>query len=201
MAEASRKNSHPRFLSEAEQLALAQEIAAGNQDAFRTLVRVSQRHLYQLIWRFLRNHEDTNDVLQESYLRLFENAHRIKVDKPILPYLRKIAVNLSLNRLKAAKREVPFDGRHDTAGSADTERAFEKQELLATARAAMATLPKEQRLVLVLRVQDELSYQEIADILQLRLGTVMSRLARAREKVLKYVAAKHNSTKNEILIS
>jgi RNA polymerase sigma-70 factor (ECF subfamily) len=183
----------------AEQIALCAELKKGNRQAFARLVALSRKQLYVVIWRILRNHEDTNDILQDTYLRLYENAGRLHPDQPILPYLRRIAINLSINRLKATKRVISLDGVYDIPDTSKADREAEQNELIAVTRKAIAALPKEQQLVLMLRVQEGLSYQEIAEALQLRLGTVMSRLARAREKISRFVQKHHKLQKVELV--
>ncbi|MFQ5629691.1 MAG: RNA polymerase sigma factor [bacterium] len=182
-----------------EQIALCGDLKNGSRDAFAKLIELSQKQLYGIIWRMLRNHEDTDDVLQDTYLRLFEKKHKLHTDRPIMPYLRRIAVNLSINKLKATKRLISIDTIHELPDGYSTERAAEQNEMLVMTRKAISKLPKEQQLVLMLRIQEGLSYQEIAEALQLRLGTVMSRLARAREKIVQFVRKNQTFQKAELL--
>lgn len=185
--------------SDAAQLDLARRLRDGQRAAFSDMLKLYQRPLYAVIWRLLRNHEDTHDVLQETYLRVYQHHSRLDPDKPIFPYVRKIAINLSLNKIKSLKRQVPLEQAATQQNDVDTELQVERRETLALVRRAIEELPREQQLVLTLRIQNGMSYQEIADALELRLGTVMSRLARAREKIAQYVKSQNKSLKPELL--
>lgn len=185
--------------SDDAQIDLARRLRAGHRAAFSDMLKLYQRPLYAVIWRMLRNHEDTHDVLQETYLRVYQHHGRLDPDKPIFPYVRKIAINLSLNKIKSLKRQVPLEQAGMQQNDVDTELHVERRETLALVRRAIEELPREQQLVLTLRIQNGMSYQEIADALELRLGTVMSRLARAREKIAQYVKLQNKSLKPELL--
>lgn len=163
---------------------LGAELKKGDREVFADFVRSCQRQIYALIWRMLRNHEDTNDILQDTFLRFYQNTDKLQDDKPVYPYLRRIALNLSINKLKSTKRMLSLDHAFQIADQQKTDGEAEHNELLQTAEKAIRKLPKEQQMVLLLRVQENLSYQEIAHILHVRIGTVMSRLSRAREKML-----------------
>ena len=180
------------------QKAFSQKIKAGDREAFTAFIRMSQRPLYGLIWKMLRNHADTDDILQETYLKLFEKRDRLNTDRPIFPYARKIAVNLTLTRLKSRTREVGLEEHVDIpANETPAQKESDNQETLALARKAIEQLPDDQKLVIQLRLQDELSYKEIANTLNMRIGTVMSRLARAREKIAAYIHKENQPYKNE----
>lgn len=175
-----------------EQVSLAVQIKAGRRDAFSRLIRAFQRPLYASVWRILRNHHETDDILQDAFIRLFQNRGRIDPTRPIYPYLRKIAVNLSINRVKTRKHTLPVDEMINLHDDTDLMRLTEQNETLATVAQAIKKLPENQRIVLQLRVQEGLSYQEISETLEIKIGTVMSRLGRAREKLLEFIAKANN---------
>lgn len=180
-----------------EQIALSSRIKAGDRQAFAHLIAGTQRALYALIWRLLRSHEETNDILQDTYLRLYERRNRVDTSQPIVPYLRRIAVNLALNRLKKVRRQVGLEDMLADARDSCIEARTETAEMLDLAAKAISGLPEKQQLVLLLRVQENMSYQEIADALGIRIGTVMSRLARARERIIDQLEKAHRLPKME----
>ena len=183
----------------AAQHTLGSELKNGDEQAFSRLIQACQRQLYALIWRILRNHEDTNDILQDTFLRLYQNVDKLHDDQPVLPYLRKIAINLSINKLKSTRRVLSLEQAFEVAEECKTDQQAEHNELLVFVQAAIKKLPREQQLVLILRVQEGLSYQEIAGALNLRVGTVMSRLSRAREKIYKTVRKRNKLQKSEMV--
>jgi len=183
-----------------QHLALTRRIRASDDAAFEQLIQVSQRVLYALIWRMLRNHDDTNDIIQDAFIKLYEHRRSIRRNRPVFPYLQKIAINLSINRLQARKRVNVLENEDfDHIVAASTHEAESEQaEALAIAARAVELLPHEQKIVMRLRVQEEMSYQEIADVLKLRVGTVMSRLARARQKIVVFFSEEHKVQKERI---
>lgn len=171
---------------EAADAALVAAARRGDLGAFERIVERYQRRVYAVGYRILRRHDLADDVAQEAFLRAYQALDRFDTSRPFGPWIARIAANLAVNHARSprfreqalpeAHAETP-DGR---AGPLGAVLEGEAREVL---EAALARLPAEQRAVFVLRVAEELSYREIADALGLALGTVMSRLARAREKL------------------
>jgi len=142
----------------------------------------------------LRNEQDAQDVVQESYLRAFRSFsgfHGTNGRAWLLTIVRNTSYTL-LKKNRAVDFTTPFDeeihaAEHESASPATILEHSEDAELI---REAMDELSAEFREILVLRHQEGLSYKEIADIAQIPLGTVMSRLARARDKLKEYLAAR-----------
>lgn len=178
---------------------LGAALKQGDHEIFAHFIRSNQRQIYALIWRMLRNHEDCNDILQDAFFRFYQNLDKLHNDRPALPYLRRIAINLSINKLKSTKRMLSLDHAFEIADNHAADCDVEHNELLEAAQKALKKLPREQQLVFLLRVQDGLSYQEIAYALHVKVGTVMSRLARAREKLFKAVRKHGKPQKDEIV--
>jgi RNA polymerase sigma-70 factor, ECF subfamily len=177
----------------------------GDRDAFAEIVRSYQRRIYAVAMRMTRRHEVADDITQDTFVRAYRNLARFEVGRPLRPWLTRIAVNLAINYLNgAAKREQSLysedapDGpsRSDTRRSrpepldANPERALESEELALDLERAVALLPVEQRTVFLLKVVEEMRYEEIARLLGISEGTVMSRLSRARGR-LKVMLAAH----------
>lgn len=156
--------------------------------AFRRLVEKYQRPLYALLSGILSSHEDIDDALQETFLRTFRSLHRYDPGRPMYPWLRRTAVNVALGmrRSNHRHRAIPLEQARGLEGkepSLNPLFRLEQDEFAQRLRYALDLLPLEQRAVFQLRVQDELSYKEIAETLGIRIGTVMSRLNRARERL------------------
>jgi RNA polymerase sigma-70 factor (ECF subfamily) len=158
----------------------------GSLLAFEEIVRRYQRRVYATAYRIVRRHEVADDVAQEAFIRAYRSLDRFDPGRPFGPWICRIAANLAVNHVRSpqAREDALPDGHAETPSSAPGPL---QGVLAAEARAvldrALGELPTEQRAVFCLRVFEELSYREIADALGIEMGTVMSRLSRAREKL------------------
>jgi RNA polymerase sigma-70 factor (ECF subfamily) len=142
--------------------------------------------------RIVRRHDVADDVVQEAFLRAHQALGRFDLARPFGPWICRIAANLAVNHVRSpesreealpeAHAETPVPGGSPLAGVLDDEA---RREL---AR-ALEGLSPDQRAVFVLRVFDELSYKEIAEALEISIGTVMSRLSRGRERLREALGA------------
>ena len=175
----------------------------GDRDAFAEIVRSNQRRIYAVAMRMTRRHEVADDITQDTFLRAYRNLGRFELGRPLRPWLTRIAVNLAINYLNGvAKREQPLYTEDSPGGpaarrlskeeslDANPERSLESQELALDLERAVARLSQEQRTVFLLKVVEEMRYEEIAKLLGISEGTVMSRLSRARGR-LKVMLAAH----------
>jgi RNA polymerase sigma-70 factor (ECF subfamily) len=173
---------------------IVQLVLAGEIDAFDELVRRTRRPAYRLARRITRNHEDADDVVQESYVKAYGALPRFDSTRAFQPWFLTIVARSALSQIRQSARRatVPLDepGADGATladripGSAPDPAA--RQRLL-DAEEALSTLPDDQRAILALRVDADLPYAEIAAALDIPVGTVMSRLARAREALLEEV--------------
>lgn len=169
-------------------------LRAQESDAFEVLVHEHEREIYQLAHRMLRDREEAMDATQEAFLRAFRALPRFRGEASLRTWLYGITLNVCRNRLTAASRrhreqEEPLT-RHDEEGEERSrplgdpapgpEQVAWAAELRQALEGALAALPPDHREVVVLREMQELDYEEIAAILGCALGTVKSRLARAR---------------------
>lgn len=168
---------------------LIRKAKRGDTDAFTGLIKKYQRQVYACISGLVFSHASTDDVLQDTFIKVYRNLHRFDENYPFYPWVRRIAVNTALNYLKneARRQAVSIDAPEDASVMLQAEdnpgRDVEKKEMLEKLREAVKELPEEQRMVFVLRTQQEMSYEEIAQLLEISMGTVMSRLNRARSKL------------------
>ncbi len=161
----------------------------GEREAFSRLVAKYQRPLYAALRRLVRNHADTDDLLQEAFVRAYQHLKDFDRGRPFYPWLHRIAVNLAITFMQRRSRQTTFSGLSTeeifpaAPESDNPDVKAERHELLTALEKAIERLPAEQRVVLLLRTREDLSYQELSERLGIEMGTVMSRLARAREKL------------------
>jgi len=149
-------------------------------------VRRYQRRVYAVAYRIVRRHDVAEDVAQDTFIRAYHAIQRFELGRPFGPWVVRIAANLAINHRRSprAREDALPDGHGETpAREAGPLGQLLDREASAVLEDAVARLPQEQRAVFMLRVSENLSYQEIAETLGLAIGTVMSRLARAREKL------------------
>ena len=163
---------------------------AGDAAAFRDLVEACMRGIYALGYRMLGNHEDADDVAQETFIRAWEALQRYDARYSFPGWLRTIATRLALNVLEKRRRRRTEGGdTFDTAaatraaGTPGPDAEVEAMETQMLVSRALQALPEEFRVPLLLRTHEELSYEEIATALAIPVGTVMSRLHRARAMI------------------
>jgi RNA polymerase sigma-70 factor (ECF subfamily) len=170
---------------------------SGDIVAFEEIVGRYQRRVYGVAYRIVRRHDVADDVAQETFIRAHRALGSFDVARPFGPWICRIAANLAINHVRSPRsREEELPEGHAEApapsGGNPLARVLDR-EAKAVLDEAMARLPAEQRAVFALRVVEELSYREIAETLDISIGTVMSRLSRAREKlreaVLPYLGA------------
>jgi RNA polymerase sigma-70 factor (ECF subfamily) len=174
----------PESRDEADLLRKAQ---GGNLFAFEEIVRRYQRRAYAVAIRILRRHDLADDVVQEAFLRAWQSLAGFDLARPFGPWIARMCANLAINHVRspiAREQELP-DGHAETPApsGADPLHGVLEGEARRVLEQALLSLPEEQRAVFVLRTAEELSYREIADALGVQVGTVMSRLHRAREKL------------------
>lgn len=166
---------------------------AGSSEAFGSLVRRYQDRLYPTVLRLIGCAEDAEDLLQEAFLKAQEKLPGFHGESSFYTWIYRIAVNLALSDRRRRKRAAwrlrlqghaefldPADDLVQSDPSLPLERA-ERDDLI---QAALNALKPEQRAVVVLKDQDGLSYEEIAATLGIPIGTVRSRLHRARSELL-----------------
>ena len=167
---------------------LLKSARGGNLFAFEEVVRRYQRRVYSTALRIARRHDVADDVTQEAFLRAHRAIASYDPARPFGPWICRIAANLAINHVRSPEaREDELDeaalAQRPAAAAEGPLGALLDREARDVLEDALGTLPPEQRAVFVLRTFDDLSYKEIAEALDLEVGTVMSRLSRAREKL------------------
>ena len=168
---------------------LVRRARAGDDAAREELAVAHRRAAYLLALQLLGNREDALDATQDALLRFFSTLDRFRPEQPVRPWLYSIVRNRcrDLMRRGRVRRAEPLDAEPDrwrpelVDSSADPELDAERGELRRQVFAALGVLAREHREILVLRDYQDLSYEEIATVLHVPRGTVMSRLHRARK--------------------
>jgi RNA polymerase sigma-70 factor (ECF subfamily) len=170
---------------------LIRQFRAGQRKAFDQLVLRHQRKVYAITFRMTSNHDDADDLAQEVFLAAYHAIERFDENQSFIAYLSRIAINLSINHLRRKKRWLNITSRRrdetgrEIMGAKDTgpQQQLEQRELMDRLSSAIQSLPPHQKAVLILKVYHEMSYEDIASALKISIGTVMSRLHRARNKL------------------
>lgn len=167
----------------------------GDIQAFEELVRTYEKKVYNLALRYTNNGQDAFDISQEVFLRVYRALGGFKEESSFSTWLYQIAVNTCIDAVRKTSRrneqsltrsDEDADGQRqsDIADlSYSPEVHYDRQETREAIRAGIAKLSEEHRQVIILRDINDLSYEEIGNILMLEAGTVKSRLFRAREKL------------------
>ena len=167
-----------------DEQALVDRLRAGEARAFEELVRGSQHRVFGVAVRMLGNAAEAEEVAQEVFLRVHRAIGEFRGEAKLSTWLYAITSRLCLSRLGTGERRFGREGEETLTrlanGHADPGAALERSELEGALHRAIAELPEERRIVVVLRDLEGLSYEEIADALELPAGTVRSRLHRAR---------------------
>jgi len=161
-------------LDRADDQALVHAFQGGRREAFDLIVERHRRSVYQLCFRFVGNHEDAADLAQDVFVRAFKGLAAFKGESSIRTWLYRVSVNVSLNRVTSRR---PMTEPIDAAEHVDTHAvnpldAVERDEQVVRVRQAIRRLPPKQRATLVLRVYQDLSYEEIARVLGGSVGAV-----------------------------
>lgn len=158
------------------------EVARDRPEAFAEVVSRYQDRIYSYTFRMTGSREDAQDLTQETFIRVYTHLDSFRIEERFSPWIYRIATNLCLNLLKRRKRTVNADWQADNSISPSSpESALEEREEQRVLQAAILQLPDQYRVAILLRHVHELSYDEIAQALEMPLGTVKTRLFRARE--------------------
>lgn len=161
-------------LRDAEDRDLVEAFRDGRPEAFDVIVERHRRNVYQLCYRFVSNHEDAADLAQDVFVRAFKGLRNFKGDSSLGTWLYRVGVNACLNRLAMRKLETePIEAapRVDERAPDALDRVM-REERADEVRSAIARLPPKQRATLTLRVYQELSHEEIAQVLGSTVGAV-----------------------------
>ena len=165
----------------------------GQNGAFDVIVERHRRAVYQLCYRFVGNHEDASDLSQEVFLRAYRGLRNFRGGSALGTWLHRIGVNVCLNRVSVKKpQSEPIEAQQhvDTRTESPSEQLM-SAERAARVRAAIAKLPRKQRAVLILRMYQEMSHQEIAEVVGSSVGAVKANVFHALQNLKKLLAGEN----------
>jgi RNA polymerase sigma-70 factor (ECF subfamily) len=181
---------------------LVAELRGGSEEAFASLLAAYERPIYNFVFRLLEDPEDAPDVTQEVFFKVFRNIREFRGDCSLKTWLYRITVNEASNRRRwfgrHRRRETPLEDREDGAPAvadlvADRhENQYEqllRRERMQAVEKALSEVQESFRAAVVLRDIEGLSYEEIADVLRVPVGTAKSRILRGREALKQKLAA------------
>ncbi len=183
----------------AEDLALVKRVQQGDRSAFDLLVMKYQHKIVKLIMRYVRDPTEALDVAQEAFIKAYRAAPSFRGDSAFYTWMYRIAINTAKNHLVAARRrpldydldlqETEHYEVHSKLKDVDTpEGLVLTDEIRQTVNQAIEDLPEELRTAIMLREMEGMSYEEIAQTMECPVGTVRSRIFRAREAIDKRVS-------------
>jgi len=156
------------------------------EEAFRDLVRTYQERLYWHIRKIVLNHEDADDVLQETFIKIFRNLDSFQGNSSLFTWMYRIATNESITHINRKKRKNKISDVEYNELALENLKSdvyFEGDTIQLKLQKAIATLPERQRMVFNMRYFDEMPYQEISDILGVTVGGLKSTYHIASQKI------------------
>ncbi len=180
---------------ETEESEIVRRAQEGDREAFRELVDRYQRKVYSICYGMLKNRDDSLDVSQEVFVKVYRYIGKFNHQSSFYTWLYRITVNMCIDHIRKAKkaRSVEYDdgigGRDEVVGGEhimpstlglNPDEVYGRKELRQKMLEALDTLSEKHRVILIMREVDGLSYEEMADALNISKGTVMSRLFHAR---------------------
>ena len=172
------------------------QVLKGDQNAYTDIVNLYQHKLYQICYRMLGNKQEAEDIAQEAFVRAYINLHSYDQKRKFSTWLYRIATNLCIDRIRKKKPDYYLDAEvagtegldmYSQIASSEQlpEETVEQMELQDRIQYEISRLPDKYRSVIVLKYMEELSLQEISEILDMPLGTVKTRIHRGREQLRK----------------
>lgn len=179
---------------------LVVRVQKGDRRAFDLLVVKYQQKIMSLISRYVHDSDEVQDVAQEAFIKAYRALPGFRGDSAFYTWLYRIAINTAKNHLVSRSRRPPgsdvdvedaqfMDAGEALRDSANPENTLSGEELRSTVNDALAELPDDLRTAVTLREFDGLSYEEIAEVMECPVGTVRSRIFRAREAIDRSVRA------------
>lgn len=184
-----------------EDRVLIERCLKGDEKAFEALLRTYRSSVFSICLRMVRNRTVAEDIAQEVFIKVFSALHRYDPSYPFSSWLNRITSNLCIDHLRRERERIvsldqPAGGDDGDlliqlpSGAAGPDREAESKEMMAILEEALQLLPEHYRIIVVLRHQEQLSYEEIADTLGIPLGTVKARIHRARNMIVEHFRKK-----------
>lgn len=176
-------------MTESDEVELIRRALAGEEQAFESLVLEHQDRLYNAMIQVTGSVHDAEEVTQEAFIRAFLKLNTFQQNSQFFTWLYRVAFNIALSRKRRKRAKISLDQQREDIGNdvVDHGEAVDagmiRQDQVSLVQTAMSRLSEQHRGILVLREMNEASYEEISEILELSIGTVRSRLNRARKQL------------------
>ena len=174
----------------AEERNLVQRAQEGDSEAFSELVLSHQQFAYNVALRAVNNNQDAEDIVQEAFVRVWKSLAKFRMEARFKTWLYRIVMNLCYNQLPRLRKEPERLDEHqesqwnnDNGQMGDPVGSLESKEILDLVQRQIQNLPSQYQIMLLLRFQENCSYAEISEIMDLPLGTVKTGLFRARKRL------------------
>jgi len=177
-------------LTEEEQLILKLQSEKDREAAFKELVKLYKERLYWHIRKMVLNHDDADDVLQNTFIKVYKNINGFKGESKLYSWMYRIATNEALTFLqaKAKRNNSSIEKEKELAiKSLESDVYFEGDEIQLKLQKAIATLPEKQQLVFNMKYFDETTYEELSEILDTSVGALKSSYHIAVKKITSYL--------------
>ena len=173
---------------------------AGDEDAFRQLVERHYRMVLKVAYRALGSVPAAEDCAQDVFIKVHQKLRLYRADRPFIRWLHRVTANTVTDAIRRRRVDISFDTLVHEAPSqlGDPARAAALKEQRIAVRSALASLPGRLRDAIVLQVYHELSYQEIAQVLDIPIGTVMSRIHNVKSKLRRRLAGYMSESQSPI---
>jgi len=172
-----------------EDQVLVERVLSGDNRAFEKLVEKYKKRIYYLAYKMTRDHDSADELAQESFVKAYQALSRFKKDYSFYTWIYRICVNLSINFLKKEKNSISTDFISDkellqfSGNVSDQLESMITSEQAAIVKQALETIPPDQKAVFILKTYENMTYEQMATVMDCSIGTVMSRLYRARHKL------------------
>ena len=186
-------------------LELVKRVQAGDKSAFDVLVLKYQQKVINLVMRYVHDPHIAMDISQESFIKAYRGLKNFRGDSAFYTWLYRISINTAKNHLVSRSRRMPdddidaqeaeqYEGGGKLRDMSTPENEMMTQEIHSTITTAIEALPDDLRIAITLRELEGLSYEEISDVMECPIGTVRSRIFRARDAIEKELAPLVGST-------
>lgn len=167
--------------------------ASSKNDAFRELVKQYKERLYWHIRKIVISHDDADDVLQNTFIKIFKNIESFNQESKLYSWMYRIATNESITFINKRAKEKNIDIADvykELAGSLESDDYFSGEEIQLILQKAIATLPQKQQIVFNMKYFDEMKYEEISEIVKTSVGALKASYFHAVKKIEHYIKSK-----------
>jgi len=181
------------------ELKLIRQCKKNNKEALNTIYIKYEKYVYSLCYHYTHSREDALDLLQEVFIKILKGIHRFDESRPLLPWIKRISINTCLNFKRQIKETISLDQVMTDSGQTlkeaigsqyNLENFILFQDTSNIINEAIANIEDKYRMPLILRHQQEMSYDEISKYLDLPLGTIKTNIYRGRKLLKKALDAK-----------